>query len=964
MDQTITKPKINPDSVLLKKIQIKTVKIEKIVTKNFGVQVADEKKKSTRKKNLVSLLSEERLERKKPIFRNMRTGRRPRSGLGITDNIINFFIFTLFGKLIELSQGFLPKLLGIGNLLKIGSNIIGWFTGFIVNSIVSFIDTGYKVYDNIVGKSKEIKQLPFKQATEGFSVALNDTLSATTDLISIITGQTIDKSSNANNTQKEQKPKGAAVGGPIGTTRGNLPVNKPISRELRTTKRPAKPRKEPVQKPRIGKDAGGEANVRAFYGSPKAGIGGILGLFRPKNAPIRKTPVDSISTISTTLRGRGGLFGDISSVGSDVALGQKPEKAIYRNTAKDVVYLAQIIANKQENKTKESILGMAYGGTVPSSVKTISSQAEMIDLVEAIIKKSVEERVNNALNEMKAPIARRSEEIKKDGIISSLNNSFDGILGLRSYDGTVGSSGTMDDKSTPDYSDIKADTPEERAFIATVRLLEGTSSKDGYNTFFGGSQYGGDLSNKTVSEVVALQHRFLREGKGRFSGGRSAAVGAGQFMEPENIVREMGLDPNKVKFTPELQNQMILHLAKKRRGVDASKPLTERDFRILGGEWASFTPQYGQTSRTAGQSLDVYNRLLQNARLNAREFDKNRREEKFKAKGGSKPSDFITSSYGMRRHPVFGTMREHKGMDFAGGGFSFNSPISVIKPGTVVDINDSDPHGAGYGYFVVVKHDDGTHSFYAHLNRVNVRKGQKLNMSSGSYAPVIGTVGSTGVGTGPHLHFELGTGWNGGTLEGRFNPKNYVDQYLRAGGEVKIEELISSQNKLAKKNGIEGYIKPNGEFVQKKWDATERKRLNTQKQLKINGKPNNDTSLNILDVVSSPARARTTSNKTNKERRPNKRSVSRTKTNPARQQKPQRSWYDPRGWFGKKGGGIIGQTPYIPSGYASYENYGGLSVLAIQPMIINQAVPIPESNPIPIPFPVASGVNNISNYRA
>ena len=65
-----------------------------------------------------------------------------------------------------------------------------------------------------------------------------------------------------------------------------------------------------------------------------------------------------------------------------------------------------------------------------------------------------------------------------------------------------------------------------------------------------------------------------------------------------------------------------------------------------------------------------------------------------------------------------------------------------------------------------------------------------------------------------------------------------------------------------------------------------------------------------------------------------------------------------------KGGGIIGQTPYIPSGYASYENYGGLSILAIQPMIINQAVPIPESNPIPIPFPVASGVNNTSNYRA
>ena len=76
-------------------------------------------------------------------------------------------------------------------------------------------------------------------------------------------------------------------------------------------------------------------------------------------------------------------------------------------------------------------------------------------------------------------------------------------------------------------ADIKADTPEAKAAIATIRQLEGTAGKEGYSKFFGGSTYGGDLTKKTVSEVVALQHKFLAEGHGKFSGGKSAAVGAG-----------------------------------------------------------------------------------------------------------------------------------------------------------------------------------------------------------------------------------------------------------------------------------------------------------------------------------------------------------------------------------------------------------------------------------------------------
>jgi len=161
-------------------------------------------------------------------------------------------------------------------------------------------------------------------------------------------------------------------------------------------------------------------------------------------------------------------------------------------------------------------------------------------------------------------------------------------------------------------ADIVADTPQEKAFIATVRELEGTAGAKGYSTFFGGSQYGGDLTKLTVSEVVALQKRFLAEGKGRFfdkQAGKyrqSAAVGAGQFLYPGEIAKKMGMDPTKVKFDEAFQNAAILYLARAKRGVDPSKELNESHFKILQKEWAGFGRYYGQTTRTTGQTTDVY----------------------------------------------------------------------------------------------------------------------------------------------------------------------------------------------------------------------------------------------------------------------------------------------------------------------------------------------------------------------
>jgi murein DD-endopeptidase MepM/ murein hydrolase activator NlpD len=152
------------------------------------------------------------------------------------------------------------------------------------------------------------------------------------------------------------------------------------------------------------------------------------------------------------------------------------------------------------------------------------------------------------------------------------------------------------------------------------------------------------------------------------------------------------------------------------------------------------------------------------------------------ATGGSKASGNITSGFGQRSSPGGIGSTNHGGIDIAGGAWRQGTPISVIKPGVVEETNDLGK--SGWGKYVVIKHDDGTYTLYGHLDSINVKKGQKIENKTGA-ATVIGKVGSTGASTGPHLHFELGNGWNG-TIKGKMDPTAYVDSYIRGGGTVAV----------------------------------------------------------------------------------------------------------------------------------------------------------------------------------
>lgn len=105
----------------------------------------------------------------------------------------------------------------------------------------------------------------------------------------------------------------------------------------------------------------------------------------------------------------------------------------------------------------------------------------------------------------------------------------------------------------------------------------------------------------------------------------------------------------------------------------------------------------------------------------------------------------ITSGFGMRDHPLLGYSRMHKGVDF---GAAAGTPILAAGDGTIEFIG----RNSGYGNYVRIRHNDTYKTAYAHMQGFASGLGQGSRVRQGQ---VIGYVGSTGMSTGPHLHYEV-----------------------------------------------------------------------------------------------------------------------------------------------------------------------------------------------------------------
>ena len=129
------------------------------------------------------------------------------------------------------------------------------------------------------------------------------------------------------------------------------------------------------------------------------------------------------------------------------------------------------------------------------------------------------------------------------------------------------------------------------------------------------------------------------------------------------------------------------------------------------------------------------------------------------------PLDFtrVTSNFNMRRmHPIARVIRPHRGVDY---GAPTGTPVYASGDGKVLESG----YSRGNGNFVYVKHDGNIVTRYLHLHKRLVKRGQRVNQGQ-----TIGTVGATGLATGPHLHYEF-------LVDGTHrNPRAILDKLPRA----------------------------------------------------------------------------------------------------------------------------------------------------------------------------------------
>lgn len=116
----------------------------------------------------------------------------------------------------------------------------------------------------------------------------------------------------------------------------------------------------------------------------------------------------------------------------------------------------------------------------------------------------------------------------------------------------------------------------------------------------------------------------------------------------------------------------------------------------------------------------------------------------------------VNSGFGYRIHPITGKRSFHYGVDIGG---STGDPVRAFSSGTV----ELTGYNYTYGNYLFLRHKDGIITFYGHLSKILVEKGQLVQMGE-----TVAKVGTTGLSTGPHLHFEI---HNGDTI---LDPLHYI----------------------------------------------------------------------------------------------------------------------------------------------------------------------------------------------
>lgn len=219
----------------------------------------------------------------------------------------------------------------------------------------------------------------------------------------------------------------------------------------------------------------------------------------------------------------------------------------------------------------------------------------------------------------------------------------------------------------------------------------------------------------------------------------------------ENKLDEVEATKEALKYEKEMMNKLV---KEKNRQVQIYKGLLENGQENL--------TSYAQQITSQEQQIEA---LLQKQRdkISAQEADTGSIQKTVVPTSGDYAWPLtvrgrITSSFGYRSAPTAGASTYHKGVDIA---VNVGSSVLATKDGKVVTAT----YSSSAGNYVAIYHGGGIYSYYMHCSRLNVSAGDKVEKGQ-----VIAKSGSTGISTGPHLHFAI---YKNGTY---VNPMYYVSQ--------------------------------------------------------------------------------------------------------------------------------------------------------------------------------------------
>jgi hypothetical protein len=750
-----------------------------------------------------------------------------------------------------------------------------------------------------------------------------------------------------------------------GTTRGGRPVGGPRRRAITPTRR--KPPRVTIPKTQPGKDVGGEKKVKEFYAKPEdpnkrytRPAGGWLANLGKERQDL--SAFDTLKKMSGTLKSdetlAKGILGVMSS-GIDMALGQKPDKKVFKSFFDSIGYIADTLASQRASKSMSSLRSQigafAEGGTIPSrGLRGTYIDANTGDMLAKLIGPTIDQRVNEAIQSIEKQLQMKGAA----GPGAGAGPDADPGTGPGAGPDGGGGGGQMPGSAPP----------EVKAMLEAIAGAEGGWDSVNPSTTVPG------LKNMTIAEarLAAIQ-------KGIGEKGGSGAMGKFQQM-PDYILeraRDSGLDPYKDKFNEENQTKIARMLmasvypgGEAQLIKDAQKdPLVASS--KLRGTWPSLPGGTQENVHTRG-FLDRYNRSVEKYR-----------NTKLIVGPGAIKADKI---YPLE--PRQGRDRTSEpGIDFTYRG----GQTLALYPGKVVDIGQQyRKDGGGYGNYVLVESTDPNNgkkftTLYAHFGdgKIRVNKGDAVQAGA-----IIGAQPNknkkgyfTGSGSGEHTSADFyepdgRTKYKNsnqlitqvlGSFTGKTQgyPTEQSQQQPPGQSPKPRQQATSSQQSiiqaLPKKGAIPITVKGQTYYFEAKPDGTyevwKPGFMGSRQPINISGSKNAPIKKAIQEKINSMYRTGSAQPSSptkpgpvpaaNLLGRPDN-IIEELRRKGALQQNMQ-------------GGGLVSPSKpnrAIPNSFASYETPGGGMMIAIQPMIIEKPVPVSGGGGKMIAFPVPVAVNS------